>query len=286
MKKVQIVILFLMMLSFLLCFVGCKEVVSQTENYTIERIDGTCYLTFSDGFEPRARSPYESFRPLNVLFSSVDEMFHTLTNGMLDDGDLQVIYSLFATDNGYYRIVDPYNVNIPVLPEGRIFTTVSVSSGGSYSFSVKNLTGEHDGGFDVITEEYYEKRVSDLRERFAETFEKSHPHQTVSYVGVESERNATVYESKNESLEYRHKIYSLSEGNKTIYVHETYRLMDKNSDARNSSTVPSLICLYGSDNGVFFYCHTSQWTERPTEEWLLSFGVTLYEPPESAISEK
>lgn len=70
--------------------------------------------------------------------------------------------------------------------------------------------------------------------------------------------------------------YSLTVGEKVIVVDKTFRLQMNNSDIVTSSTVPSNIALYCTSDEGFCYVSLYDFTNDPTDEWLMNFGLQKY----------
>ena len=43
-----------------------------------------------------------------------------------------------------------------------------------------------------------------------------------------------------------------------------------------SDTVPRKVAIYGAQDGAYFYGSFIDFSERPSEEWLASFGLQEY----------
>ena len=80
------------------------------------------------------------------------------------------------------------------------------------------------------------------------------------------------------NAKYRYLRYSLSEGSKTLYVRENYRLevLDEDDHRHASDTVPNEVMICGRDKGAYFYVSLNNVTERPSPEWVSALGVEEY----------
>ena len=291
MKKVRYGSLLLGFFLLLLSFVGCGEVVpppdgvvSQTDTYTIERIGGLCYLTFAEGDEPRKWEQGNGcvVETGSFTFSSLDEMFQAFTKGPLDFHALQMIRTFnVCDDNGRYSVIDPYFLKIPKLPEEYLISGLTVN-GLECSFSIKN--GKARGAFQFLLEERYRQAVAGF-DTFAEKYRKTFPRATVTELESD-ERGAAVYDVHDGNYTYRFKFYAVSDGSVEVFVEEKYVLWESRHFYGTSETVPLSVTGYSFSGEDYFKFFVSHPEERPSEKWLLSFGVTLYEPPESAISKK
>ena len=71
--------------------------------------------------------------------------------------------------------------------------------------------------------------------------------------------------------------YEIREENRTVYVAELYSLTSYSGTLETSSTVPSRIYMFTEEHGALVHITIHNPTERPSVEWLSSFGVTPYE---------
>ena len=71
--------------------------------------------------------------------------------------------------------------------------------------------------------------------------------------------------------------YEIREENRILYVSEEYHLTSYSGTLETSTTVPYRIHMFTEENGTFVTVSIYEPTERPSVEWLSSFGVTPYE---------
>lgn len=121
------------------------------------------------------------------------------------------------------------------------------------------------GNFKYYTKTLYEYEYK----RFYDDF---YDRVTVKRRKNVEERNAEVIEyTSRYGDEFMRIRYTLSEANRTVIVDEVYAV--NSSRLPSSETVPRTIRIFGVDNGVCYYVAMHGLTERPSEEWLLSFGM-------------
>ena len=253
------------------------EVLFRNSAYVIERSNGFCYLTFSEGHMP------EKLVSGGCVIHTGDIYFKSpaaLVNGLkttLDDYCLQQIRTFYScNEDGKYAIIDPEYFRVPVFPsnvEDRITVWVNESAlwYGFYLSEYREGSASGYSRFCFTTKKQYEQSV--------ENFEKFGTDSSVEYeIYKVSDRNATVYDRSTQGGLYRQIRYVLREGDKVLYVTESYRISSSNSLGFTSETVPSEVYVYGTDGEAFFYIYSSAFNERPSVEWLLSIETELYCP--------
>lgn len=251
------------------------EVILKTDTYTIERIDGFCYLTFAEGCEPKKWVQAGCVVETGDLhFSTLREMFQAFTAGPMDGYALQMIRTFNpCTEDGKYLVPDPYYFKMPDLPKGYLPAGLRVN-GLRSTFNIKNSYAS--GSFGFLSEAQYQRYVAEFG-TFAESYAKLY-RDTVTQKDAD-ERGGTVYEVRNDYYTYRYHLYTVSKGSVEYYIKEQYVLWEKKNIYGTSETVPYSVTGYGVSGGEYFTFTVRKLKERPSEEWLSSFGVTLYDPP-------
>ena len=82
--------------------------------------------------------------------------------------------------------------------------------------------------------------------------------------------------SSNSVTDQKHIFYKITAGKSEIYVIEQYILKYHDVDDEDedtSDTVPSKIYLYGNDGTDYWFGWFIDFEERPSVEWLSSFGL-------------
>lgn len=92
----------------------------------------------------------------------------------------------------------------------------------------------------------------------------------------EPERDAIVYHYWTGVATQKKIHYKIVDGSKTIYIQEEYNLSVHDNITPISETVPYGINFWGMDNGAYFYGVILDSMERPSVEWLSSFGLEPY----------
>jgi len=199
-----------------------SEVVDlDSKDYSVVQIEGDYYIEFED---PSKYTQVYGMLDAGVSFSSVDEFYHTVTEGSLSSYAKAILVNVHLKEDTRVKICNLDSLYIPVLPEN-----ASVSgfywTAELYSFFV-DLGEEASANVLYLSEEYFNLRCPKESE--------------ISYV--------------------------LQEGSKTVRVCEKL-------DADGN---PARIELYCSDGELFYQVSLSGLAEKPTENWLLSFGLTPY----------
>ena len=278
-------------LILLISFTGCtsdavqakteRNVAEVTEQktpiqYSITEEDGSYYLNFSDGNEP----PEEySSQIAGLLFDSLAEMQDAFINNKLTESQINQIKDKFSKDfQGRIQICDMNRLKQPALPSD-LETGMVELTGQSYAFFVNSIHTDSISSespilsagsyFQCLTKESYDRIFEREYENF---FERDTVHLTSTTAGPD--RNSTVYDYYTNSAELRQIRYVLTVGSKTLYIDEGYRLNIVDDLLPVSDTVPSRIDIYGCDDGRYFHVYLRGFSERPSVEWLSSFGLT------------
>lgn len=93
-----------------------------------------------------------------------------------------------------------------------------------------------------------------------------------------SDRNATQYIFDGR----KHLHYTLTDSTRVVRVAEKYFIYSPHHTITVSDTVPKRIFLYITEGDLNYRITISGITSRPTEEWLLSFGMEPYVPEDTA----
>lgn len=251
--------------------------IPTNNDYTILSKDGKCYLAFNDP------TPYENYEPDRCIvitetesYDSPSEMKAAIMGGNMDSyrkyyfSKALSAYSeeIFINNKKYtaIEIADLYNLYTPAVPDDIKLESEEVGWGNYYySYALKKNGAITVSAFNVCShryffDTYYAKYVKILSDT---------TYQNTKYeTGYEEDRNATVFYSvEGEQLKKLHVVYALETGYKALTVIENYT---------NSAAVPSSVEILGYDKYHYFYANAYGFSERPTEEWLLSFGLTPY----------
>lgn len=245
-------------------------------HYSITEEDGSYYLNFSDGNEP---PEWYSSQEAGLLFDSLTEMQNVFLNNKLTEDQICQIKDSFSKDSqGRIQICDMNHLQQPVLSSDLALGMVELT-GQNYAFFVNSIHTDSVSSdspilsagsyFQCLTKESYD---SIFERKYEDFFEQKTVHLTSTTEGPD--RNSTVYDYYTNSAELRQIRYVLTVGSKTLYIDEGYRLNIVDDLLPVSDTVPSRIEIFGCDNGRYFHVYLSGFSERPSVEWLSSFGLT------------
>ncbi len=246
-------------------------------SYFITKDDGNYYLHFSDGNEPPEGY---SCQRADIEFATLAEMQDAFLNNKLSESQINVMKDAFPRDSeNRILICDMNHLYQPILPSDLVQNGV-ILSGESYSFplinpnvdpaSIESLNMPH-GNFHYLTKDLYDR---DFEYEYEKLFERDTIHLKSTTAG--EDRNSTVYDYTTNAGDLRQVRYVLTDGTKTLYIDEMYVLNMMTDALPTSDTIPHRIDVYGIDNGKYFSITLFGFTERPSVEWLSSFGLTEY----------
>jgi len=204
-----------------------------------------------------------------IDFATMKEFKDSVTKGLLTDTQKRIMATAFQkNDTGAILTCDFNNLYVPKLPSSGSFNGVSWE-GQTYSFDL-TLNDSVFGWLTYLTESQYNNKY---QEDYLNYFDKD----TITVTNTETlegEKVATYYTTRAGQL--MNLRYSLTVGEKVIVVDKTFRLQMNNSDIVTSSTVPSNIALYCTSDEGFCYVSLYNFTNDPTDEWLMNFGLQKY----------
>ncbi len=239
---------------------GCASApVAKNNLFSVLKEDETYVLRFHEQQKTQAGSALSGSEAAHILeFSSVSEMKASILEGKFTEEDVQGILQFDKSAKGDIYLFDLDKMYEPVLPEGMTYDVRW--NGNAYAFA--NLSGLD--GWNVIapnTKEEYDQNVEALYD-FLEI------NDGIKQSALE-DREGTVYEYTSKFGKHvRVVVYTLTSGNKTMLVRETY-----SGDSSASSF--SGIDFCGVDNGIYFEGSLNE-RASTSEEWLLSFGIQPY----------
>ena len=88
------------------------------------------------------------------------------------------------------------------------------------------------------------------------------------------ERDATIYLHTTSAGKFKRVEYTIVTAEGKIFVAENYRLETIHATDPVSDVIPYVIELHGDFGDRYFNCTMFNFTERPSVEWLSSFGLT------------
>ena len=256
----------------LLCSCATPTLVEH-ENYKIYKEDGKWYLEDCPDNSSETQKQTENMKnssdaSMGVMlpkFETVSEMRETIIGGTLSDDQITALRVYNGNENDPLEIYDPYKMLDPAAPGDIKFDYVLLY--GDY-YSVEFIEKDSLGCVVCCDKETYEKA-------FQNEYGLTEKHSIISETIV-SDRNARVVLSQTEAAEFKHAFYTVTtKYGGTLYVKEKYVLSytDTSTDLKVSDSIPKAIDIFGSDGENYFYGWIRGLEERPSVEWLQSFGL-------------
>ena len=235
---------------------GCEIIERNGINYIVFD-DITKYLENSQ--DPQLAS---------VEFNSISEFKTALTTGNLTDAQKQIIATAFPKDEYGILSCDPQNIYEPQMPSGFVIDCV-YWEGVSYGFSI-TTSSEIFGFVRNLTQEQY---AYTYQKDFEEFFSKDTITVEETIVTNDGKSITTYTTRSGQLMQVR---YTLSVGDRTITVDETYRLYMADNSINTSSSIPSNVTLYCAYAGAYYVVDLYGFNEKPSETWLSEFGMQFY----------
>ena len=246
--------------------------VEEKPLYEISVLDGQTVLNFYDGNEYQKDESGEG----NVeaieypIFSSYEEMVRRIKNGDFSEREVQLIKRWFPKDkNGSIKICDVDAMYVPTLPEDSTVSEI-YWTGSGYTSIVLHDGGAYQSTIDVSSEAY-----ESYYDRYVTNFEET--YKTAYYAGMDADRNATVYRLNGSLYPVKFLHYTVEDGNKRIEVLEHIKCEQMEDGTILDGTVPDSVHIWVTDGTVQFYVFTFSPSQRPSMEWICSFGATIFE---------
>ena len=280
MKKIYLILIaWVLSFSSVVAFVGCNTSSNQSgdttedttpllegefkplENYNYDIVvkRGKYYIVFEEGIEGSTIG----LETTTVEFSSLKELKDTILNKTFDRAQLDKMNRVFPKDENGIMICNPNKLYEPVLPNKMKIREVHLS-GLSYFFAIEEI-GVANGFFQYHTsEEYREVFKRDYEEYFF------NPLMHITDRRQVADRDAVITYYNTSKAELKTIQYQIG----GLYILEDYILSCTNAGGLTvSDTVPNSVKIYGKKNGLCFVLSLHGFEERPTVEWLSSFGI-------------
>ena len=249
----------------IILFAGCaqKETPYISNEYVLEYENDKCYMSFKgEKVEEKDSLACETF---GLTFASLDELKDTIINEKFTDGQLNVIRRDFTNkDTKKIQICNPNKLYQAVYPE-KYEATMLVWKGLTYGwvFDDKEISS-----ISYITKERFDYSYKQDFSDFTEM-------QTVSKTEKIEDRDSTVTYYTTTEGEFKQVCYEVEQGEKTLHVAEVYYLKGYSEYIKNniSLDVPNRITILGEQKNEYFRVFLSKLEQRPSEEYLLEFGL-------------
>lgn len=276
MKKNGIMLLIVLMALLLLCACGitADNIIYKGEKYSVYEQNGSYYLDifgYSDMLKEIENSEMAALvKAPWVDFSSVAEMKQAIESGNIPESTLLGFITV-QQDGTPIEICDLNNLYDITMPTDVSFEEVTWY-GSHYVFDF--LRNEMYGYLQVIDQQNYEREYANL-----DINNWSAPQTIISEETVK-DRNATVVRYRNDTGEYKIINYQIETESGMMYVSEHYSLgfsFHLSGDPEPSETIPDTIDFCGTSGDAYFHGWMSDFSERPSVQWLSEFGVVEYE---------
>lgn len=245
----------------LLTLSGCSRGVEVLSNdqYSIMEEDGQHYMKLHKAVSVTSGSTSAGTAqaPYVIKFSSLEEMKNAITEGTFTEEQLAHMQANFPSNkrgnvllcnvNKLYSATVPAGIDVgPIHWYGDNYKFI-ISEEANISFCDKEAHDEFAKACDI----------------------ESGKAKIISVTTIE-DRNAKVVTFENLAGAPRKMVtYNHTSGGKTITVAEQYNLDE-------SETVPYSISFWGNCDGAYFTGYMYGFTERPSYEWVTSFGLKPY----------
>ena len=252
----------------IILFAGCaqKETPYISNEYVLEYENDKCYMSFKGERKVEEKDDLLIHRFLGINFDSLEQLKNTIINNKFTDRQLDIIRRDFVDkDTKKIQICNPNKLFQVVYPE-KFEVTKFIWKGLTYawildneesSLSMSYITKE---GFDSL----YKQEISEIGELA-----------TITKTEKIDDRNSTVSYYTTVAGEFKRVCYKLEQGEKILYVAETYYLKGYTDYIKNnvSLDVPKYITILGEQKNEYFRVFLSKLEQRPSEEYLLEFGL-------------
>lgn len=272
---------FVCLLLVLFCLSSCthtsNNVIIDNDNYTIATEDDMCYLSWKKDFSDAYSGKNTELSVMHDLsFKSISELYSKIKNNCFTEYELSHIQKVFTHDEtGRVRVCNISKLVVPILPE-QVSTGTVYWGGETYAYSLDFPDNVH-GYFICLKSEAFTQRY---KMEYIDYIDN--PLFTLKETKTVSDRNATEYYYTTSQGRLKAIQYTLESGNKKIFVCEKYALELNHDLGDVSDTVPYQINLFVFDENNTCEILLYDFTSRPTEEWLLSFGMEPYVPEDTA----
>ena len=261
----NIKILLVAVLVLILC-AGCsqKDAPYISNEYVLEYEGDKCYMSFLGERNDEEIDLLESRVFGITTFKSLEELKDTIINNKFTDSQLNIIRRDFVDkDTKKIQICNPNKLYQAVYPE-KYEATMLVWEGLSYGWVFDNSYGN----INYITKERFDYSYKQDFSDFTEM-------QTVSKTEKIEDRDSTVTYYTTVAGEFKRVCYKLEQGEKTLYVAEKYCLEGYTDYTKNnvSLDIPKSITILGEQKNEYFRVFLSKLEQRPSEEYLLEFGL-------------
>lgn len=275
----------LSLLFVLFSFSGCRnsdrhtttltadEIIAETDNHIVYRVGDLYYIEFFN--ELTGEFNDISSRDRSIPFNSVSELREFILENKFDPTQQKDFED--RSENGAIEIINVEHLWVPVYPDDvklveshwftRWYAFVFESSCARYINHVFYANSE-----EPATDEEEISAKAELANGTVETLLPT----------TESRQYVRSYVSRLDGKTeiYVYVYYTLADGKTTVC--ESYEYHDVESDFEiPKNGIPRAVYIICKDENIVCTKTFHSFTSRPTEEWLLSFGMEPYVPEEA-----
>lgn len=240
-------------------------------SYEIIERNGEYFIKISG--DPLPHDENESYmRSAGLHFESIEEMLTEVTEYKLKEekiDDMRIEFS--SGENEELPILNIYDPYVPVLPDGLKYSDVTWF-GTYYDVSLADSEEWITGGLF----EYCGEAAYDLCERYK--IENRFADDPLEGTHVE-DRNSEVYiYISPKEKQYKYICYTITNASSDteLYIQEEYLLKSPESNDSVSEEIPKYVYIFGTSKSEKFFVLMEGFEERPSAEWLSSFGLQRY----------
>lgn len=278
MKKARFLSALLALVFTALSFSGCHqptldadEIIAKTDSHVVYRSGDFCYMEFFEDYT-------EHYDPLCQMtfdkeYESLEHLRKTILENKFSEYDIGLMQ--YHCDDGVVRIFDIDKMSAPLYPED-VYEDSLWWSSSHYYFDLKSKDkNAYIRMFFVANGNADNMRPNTEQELKEDLLGEDEAFITPVFDSVESRQ---YQRESSESVGYSsiYVFYTVTDGSRTVEVEEIHRIAE--GENYTSDHTPDCITLFISENGAYCKVVIENLSSRPTEEWLLSFGMEQYIP--------
>lgn len=247
--------------------------------YVLKEENGKFYMYFSEEYLKSIRSGATLLPGMQITapsktlkFSTVAEMKIAFETGTFSDENLIALAR--RARNGVVEIPDPNKLLAPDLPSGikvegvwSELTYYEIAISSSYNCKSDNCH------CDYFIIDFDGERYEDCFENYIVNY-KAGAQIVISEQSIE-DRNATELVYTNSTGKYKRLLYQIESNGRTLHIVEHYVIEHSYPGHYHylSETIPANVRIFCEEDGVSWFADLEAFEERPSVEWLTSFGV-------------
>lgn len=275
-----LVLLFFSLVLIVSCFSSCERsslkadsIISRTDNHIVYRSGDFCYMEFFEDYT-------EYYVPMCQMtfdkqYESLEHLRKTILENKFSEYDIGLMQ--YHCDDGVVRIFDIDKMSAPLYPED-VYEDSLWWSSSHYYFDLKAKDkNAYIRMFFVANGDADNMRPDTEQELKEDMLGEDEAFITPVFDSVESRQYQRV---SSESVGYSsiYVFYTVTDGSRTVEVEEIHRIAE--GENYTSDHTPDSITLFISENSTCCKVVVENLSSRPTEEWLLSFGMEPFVPEE------